>query len=193
MALLGAALLPVALERWLIIADDPREADAALVLNYADSRALHAAELFRDGWIHQVVAAHATPEATTRLREVLRGAGVPDSAILVLPHSPGVNSTMEEARVAAGWARQQGARRLIVVTDPWYTRRARYALRTAGGGDLEVLMSSPPDLGLPWRELPLEYWPLRWWQGLRRGQRELTKLVGYVVLYGPVGSALGGE
>ncbi|MGA9349499.1 MAG: ElyC/SanA/YdcF family protein [Anaerolineae bacterium] len=75
-------------------------------------------------------------------------------------------------------AREQGGCSLIVVTDPFHTRRARMAFRDAFRGTGITVMVRPVNES--------KYRPDSWWQtrdGLRETWTEYLKLLLYVVGY----------
>jgi uncharacterized SAM-binding protein YcdF (DUF218 family) len=140
-------LLPLA-GRMLVVADPlPASADAIVVLaGSIRDRTLEAAALYRDGIAPRVVVTRETlPPGTTALaasgvalpegdaltRTALVGLGVPPRAIVTLRRR--AQSTASEARTIARWACAHAVRRLVVVTSPAHTRRARAILaRTLG-------------------------------------------------------------
>ena len=65
-----------------------------------------------------------------------RALGVPPGAIESVPRR--AHSTTTEARAIARWACGRGLRRLVVVTSPTHTRRARLILRQALGPDVAL-------------------------------------------------------
>ena len=145
----GVLLVPCA-GRLLVVADPlPASADAIVVLaGSIGDRTLEAARLYGLGLAPQVVVTRETlPPGTTALREAgvdlpetdaltrtaLMGLGVPPSAIVTLRRR--AQSTASEATTIARWACARGIRRVIVVTSPSHTRRARLVLeRTLGPG-----------------------------------------------------------
>ena len=76
------------------------------------------------------------PESDALTRTALIGLGVPPRAIVTLRRR--AQSTASEARTIARWACAHGVRRLVVVTSPTHTRRARAILVRALGPDVAV-------------------------------------------------------
>jgi uncharacterized SAM-binding protein YcdF (DUF218 family) len=141
------ALLPLA-GRVLVVADPlPDAADAIVVLaGSVRDRALEAAELYRRGLAPTIVVTRDTapagsaalrragvelPENDALTRSALVGLGVPPRAIVTLRRR--AQSTASEARTLARWACARGVRRLIAVTSPAHSRRARAILGRALG------------------------------------------------------------
>jgi uncharacterized SAM-binding protein YcdF (DUF218 family) len=132
---------------FLVAVDPPAKADALLVLSgEVAERAREAADLHREGWARTVVLTtpelHRAeielrdlgiriPEEHDVAREVLLHLGVPPGEILRVPEA--VDSTEAEALAARAFARARGWRRVIVVTSPYHTRRARSLFREVFG------------------------------------------------------------
>jgi len=144
---IGVALLPFA-GRVLTIADPlPDAADAIVILaGSIRDRTLEAARLYRTGIAPRVVVTRETlppgeaalraagielPESDALTRTALIGLGVPPSAIVTLRRR--AQSTASEATTIGRWACARRMRRLVVVTSPAHTRRARLVLDRALG------------------------------------------------------------
>jgi uncharacterized SAM-binding protein YcdF (DUF218 family) len=89
-----------------------------------------------------------------------------------------VNSTYEEALALRDWVKQNGARKIVIVSDPFHTRRVKWLFRkelaTTGA---QVLTAVAP---------PLEYDSSNWWkheEGLIAFQNELIKYGLYRMKY----------
>ena len=77
------------------------------------------------------------------------------------------------------WVRRSGARRLIVLTDPFHTRRVRWLYRKEleGTGVSITTMVAPHP----------RYTPANWWrheEGLIDFQNEVVKFLYYFLKYG---------
>ena len=144
---IGVALLPFA-GRVLTIADPlPDTADAIVILaGSIRDRTLEAARLYRTGIAPRVVVTRETlppgepalrsagielPESDALTRTALIGLGVPPSAIVTLRRR--AQSTASEATTIGRWACARRMHRLVVVTSPAHTRRARLVLDRALG------------------------------------------------------------
>ncbi len=153
LALAATMALVLAAGRFLVIADPlPERADAIVVLaGSVRDRALEAARLYRAGIAPRVVvtreplppgdialrgAGVELPESDALLRRALGGLGVPPVAIVTLRRR--AQSTASEARTIARWACARGVRRLVVVTSPSHTRRARLVLARALGPGIDL-------------------------------------------------------
>jgi len=148
---LGAAWIALIaftpLARWVVsdttAVDQRGPADAVVVLgcgvmqdgtpsSSAEDRLLQAASIVREGDVRCVVLCGVlwTPEIRRQLQ--FSGADIPTV------WSGPVYNTHDEALATARLAREQGWKRVIVVTQAWHMRRAAAVFRSAG---LEVLES----------------------------------------------------
>ncbi|MET0400126.1 MAG: YdcF family protein [Longimicrobiaceae bacterium] len=176
--------------RLLTVRDPVSRADLVLVLGgELNTRPFHAAALYRRGVAPRVVLVREQqgpavrqglyPHRTDVAVRILRRGGVPASAVVVLETPGGAASTADEARALRGYLRATGLRRVVVVTNPYHSRRARLALRRGTRGlGAEILMSPAP----AW-----EFDEANWWrseEGLIAYFNEYVKLAAYL-LRGP--------
>jgi uncharacterized SAM-binding protein YcdF (DUF218 family) len=120
------------------------------------SREKHAAELYLQGAAQQILLCSTTRqvqchtiEVTRLVKEYLLAAGVPDDAFLVL--SGRVRSTRDEAQLVAAYFRlrleigihRTVPLRLLLVTDPYHSRRTLMTFRRALRGMPVEVLSSP--------------------------------------------------
>jgi len=137
-AVVGTVLVPAP---WLSSADEPMPSSAIVVLGGDPSRALAAADLYRQGLAPRVLVSAAAPTARDRrletagisvprddelARQVLIARGVPEGAIGIFGHN--LQSTLDEARALRELFGASGT--LLVVTSPLHVRRARIVLAT---------------------------------------------------------------
>lgn len=201
-AIVVAALSVVAVQRtailaWvgsvLVVEDELQGADAIVPLSGGGlDREIEAAELFRSGYAPRVVLT-LEPEgsavsayllqrgipvrtAEERRLELLAALGVPRNSVTVLREP--VMSTFDEAGAVGAWALQAGARRLIIVTSPPHTARAKWVFeRYAGEGKVALLVRASK---------LTEFRSDSWWTNramLREGIFELQKLAAYRLWY----------
>lgn len=119
-----------------------------------------------------------------RMRELAIGRGVPADRIVVLP---AVRNTADEARVLAGYLRENPAKRVILVTSAWHMPRSMQQFRRVG---VEVV-PFPVDF----RHNQSPPWP--WWQclpsalGLANTELALREAYGiaFYAVFGRFGSA----
>jgi uncharacterized SAM-binding protein YcdF (DUF218 family) len=170
----------------LIHADTPQRADAIIVLAPFLDRLMEAADLYRQGLAPVVILTRMSRDAgeqelidrqiiessEERKRRALIALGVRADAIVVL--DPVVDSTADEARAFAEWARRHPIRRAIVVTSPLHTGRSRRTfIRAVEKLPIEVLVR--PSSRNTFRSDT-------WWRSrdtLRDGLIEWQKLVYY--------------
>lgn len=181
-------------ERWLTgmiyawVVNDPIEhADAIMVLGGgAQYRTFAAARLFKDGKTAKVLypdialsvedaslGRTVSPE-TELIGRVLEHEGVPRSAHELVGHA--VNSTNDEILAVRVWAKTNGARTILVPTDPYHTRRlSRLGRKLFHGSETRLLVTVVDPPGYRWQE---------WWRderGVISFQSELIKSVFYAL------------
>ena len=186
----------VAILTWmgsLLVAEDQlMTADAIVPLaggNY--DREIEAAELFRSGYAPRVVLTvepevptlgYLTergihlPTAREERLQMLAALGVPRDSVTVVQGT--VTSTLDEARAVGAWAAQVGVRRLIIVTSPQHTARAKFIFQQyVDNQDIALIVRASK---------VNEFRPDSWWTRramLREGIFELQKLVAYRLWY----------
>jgi uncharacterized SAM-binding protein YcdF (DUF218 family) len=131
------------------VKDNLRPADGIYILAGGNgSREVHGAELYQQGLAGALLLCQSTRQvqghridATRLVRAHLKQHGVPEEAIHVLPGQ--VRSTWDEAARVIAHAAQQGWQRLILVTDPYHTRRALMTFNRAARGTQVQIQVSP--------------------------------------------------
>ncbi|MGH7894676.1 MAG: YdcF family protein [Candidatus Binatia bacterium] len=148
LVLIGGFWFLPGLGTFLVVADPlPPSADAIVILaGSVRDRTLGAATLYHAGLAPIVVVTRERmpsgdaalrregidlPDSAALARTALLGLGVPPRAIVTLRRR--AHSTASEARTIARWACAHDVRRLVVVTSPPHTRRARLILARALG------------------------------------------------------------
>jgi uncharacterized SAM-binding protein YcdF (DUF218 family) len=186
LVLLRAPLLRTCAGLWIV--NQPiTHADAIVVLGgELQTRPFAAAKLHHDGSAAKVLLMNVMPSPTTELgitpteqeltRKVLLAEGVPACDLLEIGDR--VSSSHEEAIAVRDWAAKTGAKRIIIPTDPFHTRRIQwlYAKELAGIG-LEVVVTAVPQR---------EYSASDWWcheEGLISFQNEIIKYAFYRLKY----------
>jgi uncharacterized SAM-binding protein YcdF (DUF218 family) len=168
-------LMRLAGQFWVV--DEPAaQSDALIVLgddNYAADRAFHAAELYREGVAHVVVASGRMLRQNVSIADVmehdLESFGVPATSIVKLTHRS--ENTREEAVEAARLIHARGWRRVVVVTSNYHARRARFIYGKVLPSSVSFRVSGARDS---------EFDPTRWWE-TRQGQKLfMTELAGYL-------------
>jgi uncharacterized SAM-binding protein YcdF (DUF218 family) len=162
--------------RWLVLADAPRAADAALVLagDPGFLRTKRAARLLVEGQVRLLIVTGGEPspgDSAESLREEAIRAGVPPDRIRMEQVSHGVHESMEAIRSILA---EEQIQTLAVVTSPYHQRRAVWAARQTLRG---VAIVSRPDDSAEWR-------PEGWWK-TRANRRivlgEYAKLAYYLL------------
>lgn len=178
--LLRSWWLPV-FGHFLVVADDLPEAgvgepaDAILPLAGGKERVLYAAQLYKDGAAEWFVATNQPlnlPGVQEDYGDLVRREavwqGVPETAVLIIGET--VRTTYEEAEALRELVEARDWTRVMLVTDPYHTRRARLIFnRVFADSDVVLTMYPVPD---HW------YDPDRWWQsvdGVRETWSEYAK------------------
>ena len=159
LTLLGAALLLALLHplwltaaaQMLILNQQPVPSDIILVLGGgAGEREGWAAELYQQGYAPIVVASGEMPHLPGETRSFaaisasyLESLGVPGSAIMTMTET---TSTYDEALQSLELMRELGATSMIVITDPYHSRRAALTFRKVFRGQgTQITFSAAPD------------------------------------------------
>jgi len=116
-------------ERRLIAVDPLAKADYIVVLGGGYSRAVEAANLYRDGWASKVIVSSRGPQANV-LSRIAQSYGVPQEAILVDPLAGRTADHPHTVQKLPGLDRQ--ADRFLIVTSPLHTSRAQACFQHAG-------------------------------------------------------------
>jgi uncharacterized SAM-binding protein YcdF (DUF218 family) len=191
LALLGAwfaraPILEAAANAW-VVHDAINSADAIVVLGGGlETRPFAAAALYKNGFAAKILVSDVKPSPAEKLgvvashvdqnRAVLLKLGIPAEAITGF--GAGVTNTYEEAGALAQWTATNGAKRVIVPTELFSSRRVRWILakelrRTGTQVELQALPT-------------LEYGVDSWWKheaGVIAFQNEVVKYVYYRLKY----------
>jgi uncharacterized SAM-binding protein YcdF (DUF218 family) len=143
--LLAAPYLLEAYARWLVVEEDPTpRSDVVVALSGGDGERLHASiQLYRVGLAKSLLIVgsdvpllkvYSNEDSLTQgeaKRRIAVRRGVPEDSVLV---ALGPTSTLEEAARVLEEARTHQWRSIIVVTDPFHTRRSRATFRSVFKG-----------------------------------------------------------
>jgi uncharacterized SAM-binding protein YcdF (DUF218 family) len=183
------SLLAWAGARWLVVEAPLARADAIVVLSGSSTyveRNQKAAAVFKEGRSPKIILTNdnqqggwssgeqRNPFFYERAISVLTSAGVPQSAIEVIPHP--VQSTRDEAALLRSYSDTSGLHSLIVVTSAYHSRRALRTFRTAFATSNVAIGLEHPPTGL---QTPP---PATWWlhpRGWVMVPNEYLKMVYY--------------
>ena len=166
LAVLAGFVVVFFIADWLVESDDLQRADYIVVLGGAPERALYAGDLFEERYAPAVLVSRPARDPGLLLlaehgiqypREeetnvaLLRTKHVPESAIEIF--GAGFLSTVDEMEALKSRFAGQTVR-LLIVTSPLHTRRARLVARsTFSGSDIKPVVVATP----------YETLPQRWW------------------------------
>ena len=162
--------------RWLVVADPPRRADAAVVLagdpDY--ERTKTGARLLLEGQVRLLIVTGGEPgpgDSATSLRDVALRAGVPAERIRMEQVSHSTHGSMEAILPIL---EREGIRSVAVVTSPYHQRRAVWAARRTLRG-IEIVSRPAEPAG--WK--PEGWWKTRWGRRIVLG--EYARLAYYIM------------
>ena len=181
-----APLLRAAANAWII--NEPLvKADAVVVLGGGlETRPFEAARLYHQGLADKILIMNPKPSPRAKLgvipleteltRQILVKLNVPESDLEVVGN--GVSSTYDESIAVRNWIQTNGARRVIIPTDLFHTRRVRWLfhkeLKPTGAQVVVDALADP------------QYTPADWWhreEGVVAFQNEMIKYVYYRIKY----------
>lgn len=181
-----APLLRASADFW-IVNQSVTNADSIVVLGGGlQTRPFFAAKLFQEGLATRILLMNVKPDATTELgltpteqeltRKVLLSQGMTETNLVEIGNR--VSSSYEESLAVRNWVKQTGARRIIIPTDLFHTRRVRWLYaKELDGLNVEVIVVAVPQR---------EYTASDWWQhekGLIAFQNEVIKFAYYRLKY----------
>lgn len=142
----------------LLIVDEPaRQADIAVVLGGGGgSRFRKGLSLHKAGFVDYLVLVDKQKNAWDwMLHRFCPDCGVKGKTVII----EGSKDTFADAELVEQYCREQGIKSILVVTDPYHTRRAALIFKARfAEGDMQVTMISSGDFGS--RLSPDE----KWWQ-----------------------------
>jgi len=131
--------------RFLVVDDAAASCDAIVLLNgNISTRAYRAVDLHRRTGAPILMARLADteevrigvlPNITDATRELLLRRGVPAGSVQVMSSDRWIAGTWAEAMLLAEQIRDRGWREVVIVTDAFHTRRARWTFRTVMKGE----------------------------------------------------------
>ncbi len=179
-------LLRGAADLW-IVNQSVAKADAIVVLGGGlETRPFAAAKLYHQGLAPRILLMNVKPSPTTKLgitpteqeltRQVLLLQGVALTNLVEVGNQ--VASSYDESLAVRDWVKLTQARRIIITTDLFHTRRVSWLYaKELAGLNVEVIVSAVP---------AKEYTAADWWlheEGLIAFDNEVIKLVYYRLIY----------
>jgi uncharacterized SAM-binding protein YcdF (DUF218 family) len=177
-----APLLTGLAEAW-VVNEPVAKADAIVILGGGlENRPFAAARLFHDGVAPKILYMDVQPGPAEELgvalsekevtRRILLSNNVPESALLAI--GTNVASTYDESQAVRAWVKQTGATSIVITTELFHTRRARWIFH-------HELRDTPVKIYISAVD-PVRYKMNNWWQneeGLIQFQNEIIKSVYY--------------
>jgi uncharacterized SAM-binding protein YcdF (DUF218 family) len=181
------APLLVDLARVWVVNQPATHADAIVILGGGiENRPFAAARLFHDGVAPRILYMDVKtgpaeqlgigPSERDQTRRILLSNNVPESAIQSIGSQ--VASTYDESRAVHTWARQTGATSIVITTELFHTRRARWIFR-------HELRDMPVKIYVVAVD-PVHYQINNWWrneEGVVAFQNEIIKSIYYWLKY----------
>ncbi len=168
---------------YLIIQDKPKKVDMIVTSSGADYRTDYAIELYKQGFASKLFFTGGYSDKNQRIeaewsRRLALDAGAPEDAVII--DTSEVVSTYQEAlRLRSYLDLHPGTiSTIMIITDPYHTRRAKWAYKTVFGDQLKVRM-----VPVPFERTNLSK---TWWKDAESRKMvwtEYVKLVFYVIRY----------
>jgi uncharacterized SAM-binding protein YcdF (DUF218 family) len=186
-AFIFRAPLLTGLARAWVVNQPAIHADAIVILGGGvENRPFAAARLFHEGVAPMVLYMDVQPGPAEELgvalpereltRRILMSNDVPASALLAI--GTNVASTYDESRAVRAWIKQTGATSIVITTELFHTRRARWIFR-------HELRDVPVKIYIAAVD-PVRYKITNWWhneEGLIQFQNEIIKSIYYRCKY----------
>ena len=153
-----------------------------VLLGGESTRPFHAADLYDQGFAPEIVISQSQlpsevqfkfyPSPTQAALYIFKEQGIPDSVIQIADFPQGVSSTRDEAKALNEYMNQHSVKSVIIVTDAFHTRRARYIFQKELWDESITIMMSP-----------VPHWQFdetNWWnfeEGLITCNNEYLKLI----------------
>lgn len=177
-----APLLTGMAKAW-VVNEPVTRADAIVIPGGGvEDRPFAAAKLFHEGVAPRILymnvqldpaeALGIIPPEGEQTRRILSSNNVPESAMTAI--GTNVTSTYDESRAVRAWVRKTGAKSVVIVTDLFHTRRARWIFRKELRGTGTAVHAMAVD--------PVRYRINNWWQheeGVIAFQNEIIKYLYY--------------
>jgi len=147
LAVAVAAWAAFHLADWLVVRGEAHPADAVIVLGGGGgSRLRKGLELYDRGWVAMLVLV----DTKASYWDAMLARWCPDckSGGKLMTILTGSTSTLTDAKLVREYCEETGMKRILVVTDPYHTRRASiFFHRELAGSGIEVTTVSSGDYG----------------------------------------------
>jgi uncharacterized SAM-binding protein YcdF (DUF218 family) len=181
-----APLLAGLADAW-VVNDPVTKADAIVIPGGGlENRPFAAAKLFRDGVAPIILYMNVRlspaeemgiiPPERELTRRILLSNGVPKTAMTMI--GTNVASTYDESRAVRVWVEKSGAKSILIPTDPFHTRRARWIFSKELRDTKTAIHVVPVN--------PVRYRTDDWWrheEGVIAFQNEVVKYAYYRIEY----------
>ena len=179
-----ASILTGLAKAW-VVNEPAAKVDAIVVLGGGlDNRPFAAAKLYHEGFAPKVLYMDVKLDAAAKMgiapserdltRGLLLGNDVPENSIIAI--GSGVASTYDESLAVRAWMEQNGAKSIIIPTDPFHTRRVRWLFhKQLDPLNARVIVETAPTQA---------YSETNWWQreqGVIAFQNEVFKFLFYIL------------
>jgi uncharacterized SAM-binding protein YcdF (DUF218 family) len=179
-----------AMGQWLDVGVPPRRADFAMILTGDENtRPFVAAALVKKDWVRQALATQVkNPPGVAdddelacneNIRRIMRHQGIPSDRFLTLPGE--ATTTFDEAQALAAFLETRPDAKVLIVTNHYHTRRAKWIFSRMLPSTVSISMISVPADNFDLRE---------WWKnekGWGIVTSEYLKIVFYDLRYGYFG------
>jgi uncharacterized SAM-binding protein YcdF (DUF218 family) len=136
-AALGYFVIPQGMWNFLIVDEQPRPADAIIILSGGTDRVEHGVSLFQAGYADKIILSGSVAR---NMSKQVKALGVTADHILLEERS---HTTNQNAIYSLQIMQSQGYKSAIVVTSPYHTRRSELIFRHQFKG-LDVTISAAP-------------------------------------------------
>jgi uncharacterized SAM-binding protein YcdF (DUF218 family) len=136
-AALGYFVIPQGMWNFLIVDEQPKPADAIIILSGGTDRVQHGVNLFKAGYADKIIL---TGSVARNMNKQVKALGVTADHVLLEERS---HTTNQNAIYSLQIMQSQGYKSAIVVTSPYHTRRSGLIFRHQFKG-LDVTVSAAP-------------------------------------------------
>ena len=174
-------LLLWAIGGFLVVGDPIQKSDAVVLLSGGDdARLAEAAQIHQSGLANILLLTETGtipqgggPRASSLLGQQAAAAGIPQDAIRTMLGKSA--STLDEASAVLDYCQQEGLKTIIVVTDPYHSRRSQIIFRSVFSRSGIVVLILP--VRDHWYQSSTWFFSLRGWKTTLTEYAKLTALL----------------